>query len=595
MTDSHYLKPLIQNRWPHRYVYLDSEAYRVPDDDNGETQFFRLAVAQFEHNGILSEPQRFEDTLALWHYIDTCTSTGEQTVVLAHNIGYDLRLCKGLFDLPELGWEFEVIRLGNSLGWAKAINRRHKTTKSLLFVDLLTWLPMPLKNVAALLDVHKEELPDDDDDQETWFKRCETDVAILRDGWRVYRRWAYPLVPFRQTGASSGWALFKYRFLQVASPILAHGDDQLRERERVAAYAGRAELYRPGRHIDVYEYDYTHAYVSACVDLCVPTVHLKTQAPRIRSLRDVKSVLLDDQTALVTAAVHVPLGRLPVLPYRSDDRVVWPVGDFTGTWWLTELDAAVERGTEVRQISDVQFYRTAPALDAWARWMIERIETDPEPVVRAVCKQWARTLIGRFGMRYPLYIRAGKVADPDLWAGYWLDGENLDQPARQCMMIGQRIFVQDRTEEGRDTVPQIMGFVMAETRLRLLRAIEQAGFENVIYADTDGLMVSPAGHENLAGAIDGLRLKHRWRVVDALGPKQLFTDGEARVAGLPSRAQKRNRDGSYDVEVWEGMGHALETGQADRVRVSRASVHVTGRDGRRQHVGGVTLPLVVTE
>lgn len=607
MTPAHYIRPGTTTDMPKRYIYLDTEAYRVPDD-TGETQTFRLAVAQSDvfserhQEWRTGEMQRFGNPWTLWEWVATQCRARKRTVLWTHNLGYDMRISQVLTILPELGWTFNIMRLDDDMSWAKAVRLSDKA--SLLFCDLHSWLPMSLEKIGKLIGMDKVDLPEDEDSDEAWYARCESDVEILGTAWCHVRDWLRlrQLGSWRPTGSAQAWSAYRHGYM--THKILIHEDQQVRDLEREAAYTGRAEAFCYGVYRNVSEYDYRHAYAHICLTANLPTVMLKWSLPRkwttaqlSERARETGSVLL------VSAQVTVPEDvTVPVLPARisqadGSDRIIWPIGSITGTWWLDELHAAVERGAaRVTRIDRVTAYRARPALALWSEWVINQID-GPDALVAAIAKSWARTLVGRFGMRYPHYIDAHTVdGSNDIWAGFLLNGDQPCRP-RRMMQIGDQVYVADAMVEGVDTAPQVMSYVMALTRLRLLEAIEAAGIDHTLYCDTDGLIVDQTGAQNLStfGPVQEgwLRRKGQHQSLSILGPRQLIKDGVSHVAGLP-KAGQRQPDGSYAIEWWEQMRHALESGRHDQVRIEHTTMHVSGRDGRRQKgLGNRTVPIKI--
>lgn len=591
LPPAHYIRPTNTASWPKRYVYFDTEAHRVPNDI-GEVQTFRLASAvsdiwSAKRGWVEDGPIHFTESFQLWDWLDSLCRRSARTVVWCHNLGYDIRVGRALVELPLLGWSFEVLRLDDDLAWAKL--RRSRDGAVLTFCDLYTWLPASLQKIGGLVGLPKPDLPEEDDSDEAWFARCDADVQILAAAWRRVRDWIFgnDLGSFRETGAGVGWSIFKKSFL--AHQVLSHDIVATRDAEREAAYAGRAEAFNKGTHYHVTEFDYSHAYAGVCRDAALPVVLQRFSISRKMPLDEMAQVAADNNLALlVKASVNVPPDTpIPVLPFRHDERVIWPVGQFAGWWWLPELQTAVDthRAT-IEKIDRITVYKTAPVLSNWATMMIQQIEAD-DGVVALVCKGWSRTLVGRFGMRYPSYVSTHTTGDDkDIWAGWWLDGEGESRP-RRSLKIGDQVYIQDAMQEGHDTAPQIMSYVMMLTRLRLLKALDIAGADHVLYCDTDGLLVDrKARAAIIAAGIPDLRIKATYRSVTVLGPKQLLIGDTPRVSGLKVRHNDRgeimrNDDGSYMVESFERVRHALEEGRPDRVRVEKSSMYVTGRDGRR--------------
>lgn len=563
LPPAHWVRPLQTVSVAPRHVFLDTEAFREndPDDPSIERQRFRLAVVRVWDVG--EEPEDmvvFRSTEELWYFVSRVCRVRKQTILWAHNLSYDIRLSNAFEELAKLDWSFELFRVDTDLAWAEV---KRSDGAKLVMCDTMSWLPMSLEKIGRMMGLYKPSLPDDDDDH-SWVERCMRDIDILSRAVRHIVGWlmADDVAPLKRTGTASGFAAFRHRYLH--HQLLVHDDIERRSAERHAAYCGRCEPWQIGEHHNVYEWDFAHAYAGICRDYSLPA----------RPHESCREDSCDHAVAkLVLATVNIPSSvPYPTVPYRPamDAPITWPTGTLTGWWWEPEIAGAIVN------IHQTYEYIIEPVLQDWALWIIDLIDHHPSPIIAAVAKQWARTTIGRFGLRYPVWQAAEQVDGVDLFAGWWLDG-NDDVAAKRMMRLVDRMYVADRMVEGHDSMPQIMSYVMMRTRRRLEHMIWVAGHHNVLYMDTDGLLTNEEGNAKLLeyrrSATDWqskeFRPKAIYKTVNVLGPKQLVLDGTPRVAGLPSRARKRNKDGSYNVEVFETFRGALETGHLDGVTVTR--------------------------
>lgn len=612
---SHYIRPLRSSTFPKRYVYLDTESIAEQVSDDEQVQTFRIASMSTDrwsdrHATWISQgPLHFTSAEDIWRHIDKFAIASTQTVLWCHNLGYDLRISQAMTILPEMGWQFDTVRLTDDMAWCRVI--RPKDGARLLMCDTFAWVPARLENIATMMGQQKEPLPaNDDDDIDAWFARCDRDVEILADAWRMIHAWmqGHDLGPWRVSGAAQAWTIWRKHF--YTHQILVHDDADGLDAERTAAYAGRAEAFRNGKVTGrLVEMDYRHSYASTCSVANVPTRRLSPFLDHISQTDRVYAYLEERESAyvlgcegpvvgLVRASVEVAcgLGDVPVLPYRvtgqttgKPGRVVWPTGKFEGVWWAPELLAAEQAGQLRRlQIHSVSWYKCEPALKEWSEWAIGLIDSPhTHPLIAAIVKQFSRTIIGRFGMRFVDYEQTHLMPVDDVSAGYWVDGNDSTESARRMMQIGRQVYVSNDPQEGADSCPQVMSYVMMLTRLRLLRAIQAAGgAAHVVYCDTDGLIVDREGAARLKSFVDvidgSLRPKAHYSRMTLLGPKQIIVDGKPRVAGLPSKPIARNRDGSWTVERWERTWASIESGRPNEVRVHTLKMHLTGSNGRRK-------------
>jgi hypothetical protein len=584
-TRPHYVKENLGSRIPRRWVYLDTEAHLTKVGDRTE-QRWRLGVTSFEHNdnnnATWGEPhvQSWFDPLDMWDYISDCARTRCRTIVVAHNIGYDLRLSNALVHLPALGWEIDIMSVG---GRNLTVSLR-RDTASLVLIDFMAWLPQSLESIGLMVGLGKLPLPDELDTDDVWLARCLTDVEILRRANRTILDWVESgdLGNWQKTGAGMAWTNWRHRHMD--HKVLVNADEVARDLEVIGAGTGRCEAWRHGKLSGGpwYEWDLPMAYPSACLDAQLPTMLLGHDWSPVISRY---SKPIKGHRALVTATVTTDE---PCLPVKSDQGWLWPVGTFTSTWWDGELQLALEFGATA-ELHHAVLYKAAPALDRWARWVLpiaSGSEAAYSPVQVAAARHWARALIGRFGAKYPIWEEYGAAPVPGIELSECYDMETGRQGhALTVAGISYMGFDEDWVA---DANPAIMGAVVSECRIRLWRIIQAAGPDNVVYCDTDSVIVNKTGNRVLQSYVDqghgwGLRTKQTLRSLTIMGPRQMVINGRGRIAGVPNRAVQVE-PGKWAGERWDGMQSTLSSGSPDVVVVRDATWRVNGTDRRRLHL-----------
>lgn len=591
----HYLRPNDALRYPRRHICLDTEAI-VKRTARGEKHTFRCAVASFDRidSGTLepasSERHTFTDTASVWEFLTSKAVAKERTIVWAHNLAYDLRVSAAFDHLPAMGWQLAFLTLDSQRCVARWVNG----SKSLTMTDTSSWFPGSLEKIAAALDLRKAPLPDQDDSEEDWVRRCDQDVTITREAvlWLLRYLESNDLGSFRLTGPAQSMGAYRHRFMPKRG-LLVHRDMELLEREREAAYTGRCEAYRWGEvNEPLEEWDFQLAYLHLAATLSLP-VRYASYRNRI-SLEQLAS-LGGRYCVLVEAEVRQ---SAPLLPAVTDNRILWPVGTFAGCYWDSELLAAVGRGASA-DIKRAWLYRKSPVLREWAEWTLARLRDDAQsvpPLEKILLKHWARALIGRFGLRYPVLE---KRYDLPYASVEYVPGVDVDTGEDYAeLQVGKDVLERSGLIESASSMPAVMSYVMACARIRLLEAMEAAGNGNVIYADTDAIVTNTRGGRRLSEWVRtdsgrGLRRKGRYTNAHIRGPRSLSLGNDLRVAGLPARASA-NGAGRYNAEVWEGLSEALRAGHASEVHVKQRSYRLRGTDHRRRHLkGGQTAPFVI--
>lgn len=577
------------NRAPNRYVFLDSEA-RQHDEHGRKVQSFRLAVVAVSRRDTNDAPwthepsRRFDDPEELWAWIARKCDQGRRTVLVAHNLAYDLRITKALYVLPDQGWSTGPPMMDRN----RAMFRFTRNRKTLVTVDSMNWLPQSLERLGELIGVTKLPLPAWSAPDHVWAARCERDVTILRNVWFRLFEWHgdNDLGAWKPTGAGGAMAAYRHRFR--THRILIHHDEPTRAVERESAFTGRCEAWRHGRLTDGpwVEWDYRLGYANIMASSMVPTVfvaHVTRAGALTRWDRW--------PTRTVLARVKVDTD-IPVLPYRDERGILWPVGQFETVAWGCELKAAQVAGARL-ELTEGWLYELRPALVDFAGWCLGLLDDDDtDPIVAVAVKHWTRAIVGKFGGQFRPWVDVAPSCPTldDVELAQVVDARDV-LPGDALNLAG-RFYRQDAPTDSQQSAPQVMAWIQAMMRVRLWEAMQVAGLEHVAYVDTDGLIVDQEGSQRLVETgIPGLRVKRVWEQLRVLGPRQLVLDGQLRAAGIP-RGATPNGTGSWSAEVWSELASGLRNGLGDRVTITRRVFDLAGIDRRRVHLaGGLTAPV----
>lgn len=577
---AHYVNRNHATRIPRAFIYLDTETWRAREG-RSEIQRWRLGVAAFDRRRADRDGWRERDwcradtPAALWDWVTARCRTKARTVLVAHNLAFDLRISDAFVELPARGWRCVFVRLDG--GQAMAIWR--KETRTLCMVDSLAWVPGSLEKLGTLVGMEKVNLPADDAPVALWWERCVRDVEILAEVWRRLMVWveADDLGNWKPTGAGQSWAAYRHRF--KPHELLVHEDDDCRAAERAATMTGRTEAWRVGKLTGgpFVEWDFETAYCRIGAECDVPTQLCgELQRPNLRK------VLGAADRGRVLAECTVTT-EVPTVPQRGGGGISWPVGCFRTTLWDNELALALDRGATVT-IDRAWVYRRSPALADFCAWVLDGLRSDgghPDPVVRLALKHWSRALIGRTAAQWSRWDLIGHhpTAGVSLGRAYDKDaGETF-----RFLQVGHDLMRARATKENPDAMVSIMGWVMAEARVRLWGAMEAAGLEHVMYVDTDSVIVDQEGDHALSQArLPHFRVKQIFGSLEVFGPRQIVPGGVLRASGVPRGARPLG-DQVWEGEVWTGIGRSLEAGENDLVRVALRRFRLSGTDRRRGH------------
>lgn len=554
---AHWIRGNKQERIPPRMVAFDTESRSVRNGEI-ETQSWRVGCGirwrTDTQAGPHVEARVFETPESFWGWVSDYCHKGTRTVVWAHNLGHDVRISRALTILPTLGFTLEWCNLDDnvsSMTW-------RSDHGSLIFADTWTWLPIPLSNMAPMAGLVKFGMPNGHADDTTWATYCMRDTQI------VYRA-VSSLVAFirdqhlgnwQPTGAGMAYATWRHRYM--ADKVLVHDDTDALAAERQAMHTGRAEAWRHGKFQGPVwtEVDMRNAYVTIGAECDLPRkLHMHTGRVTERQYR----TLASKYRVLCRADIRTDQ---PILPCRLDNKTLWPVGEFSGWYWDTEIDCAQRYGAQVT-IRETYCYVKAPVLRDWAQWILGIIQdktSDVDPIVRTWLKHCSRALIGRLALRTKSW--EPWAANPEGITGITHITDQSDGVTRRLMHVGDQTLIETDAQESENSVPMITGWIMAECRVRLWDAMNAAGLDNVAHVDTDSVLVSAAGLSALRGHLGAefgrlWAVKGSWATIDVRGPRHYYRAHQRVISGIPRRAQE-TAPGRFEGERWASMATDLE-------------------------------------
>lgn len=300
------------------------------------------------------------------------------------------------------------------------------------------------------------------------------------------------------------------------------------------------------------------------------------------------------------SAIHGQLRRARLLssdgrfPVRSGGRTNWPTGPIEAVLCGPELETAQRKGW-IADLGEYATYNVGKPISGYCESCIAmRSDADKHGLICAsvLAKGLAVALIGKLHA----YDTEWEECQPDYndpISGSWMgpDGRGgLTEWTATSGQVSRRI----RSGLAWHAIPEIPLWIWSLGRVWLWERIDCAGREEVLYADTDGLICTERGYHRLgaAGYIrDGeygqLRLVRGPVDVEILGPKQVRIGDELIQAGAP-KAQRGTdfaAEGYWFRRPLDGARGAWQDGCFEEEYRARASATVdsalspTGCDG----------------
>lgn len=338
----------------------------------------------------------------------------------------------------------------------------------------------------------------------------------------------------KSTAAQLGWD--HARRSCVTAPLHVNLDTPSRELERRAYFGGRCEAFRLG---DIpgttYSLDVRSCYASICGNCDLP----------FRCVEEYKAGL--DVSAIPVYDTHHWIADVVLktdsadYPLRWGDKPIYPVGEFATSLAWPELCHALKL-RRVKKIVRAARYEAGPVLRDYATWYANaRAAADSLGM-----KGLSGVVKGVFNASLGYTARSKYEWQPwlcQLGCRYWLGTTNHPEEKGQAVaaqvLDGEKRWLKIAGEPY-EAIPYLHATICSYARVKLLEIFDFAGRENVLYCDTDGVLLTQGGKEAL----------ERQPGLLGVNPGQLverFPPGDARING-----QKTYRVGRH----WIQAGHA---------------------------------------
>lgn len=582
---NHWIRLNHQCRIPKRWIAVSVEA-ATEQGDNEQVQRWASGAAVYWRRGLKRGPDRREAVYgsaeALWKDVAQFCRPGTRTVVVTYSLGRVVRISRLLEILPILGFELEWCNLDRNVS-TMAWRSDHGT---LVLCDLFAWLPIPLHKISDLVGTRDIPRPRGNATRDKWDNYCLHDASVIQAAKATLLDYIEleQLGNWQPTGAGMSYATWRHKFM--SHKVLVHNNPEVIQAERAAMHTGRAEAWKHGILSSSmwHEADMRTAYTRVAAECDVPARYKFTSDGLTISQYEKLSEIYR-----INCLVDV-ITDVPVVPHYNGNGTLWPVGHFRTWLWDVEVNELLAQNAKVK-IRTAHVYTKAPVLSAWANWVLSIQDSTGDaipPVVRAFTKHTGRALIGRLSLRAPRWEHYG--TNPMGEIGLTMEVDSETGRTRRMMHIGNKTMVETARVEGRDSLPQITGWIMAECRIRLWWAMLAAGLDNIAHVDTDSLLVNGEGLRALQVAYGTAwrelwHVKGSWPAVAVYGPRNLRTGSKRKIAGVPVTAREIATD-IFRGEETHSLAQDMSQGRSGAVTVTPNEWHVKRTDPRRRATSG---------
>jgi hypothetical protein len=385
----------------------------------------------------------------------------------------------------------------------------------------------------------------------------------------------------KTTAAQLGWS--KARTTEGVSRLFVNLDPLCRALERRAYHAGRNECFSLGRIPGTtFSLDVKSCYANICLSENLP-IRMIEEYRHGCDLDKIDANGPDHWIADVVVKTETP-----DYPLAWEGTPIYPVGQFRTSLPWPELQSVIKNCRLVRVLRAAR-YEAAPVLRGYAEWYLDarqRQDGQSWDGHSGALKAMFNASLGYTArQKYEWQPWETHIGFP-YWLGIASSPEDHQTPVQAQKLDAERRWLRVDGEP-REAMPFLHATICSYARVRLLEIFEAAGRENVLYCDTDGVLVSSVGAGRLSTSIAG---KFEWGfgLVERFKPGRAFIQGKKsyRVGDQIIHAGVVDTRRSSLAEPWDriAVGQDVDTtpGAKDK-RVTRVLTCKTGRpslDGR---------------
>ncbi len=502
MRRCHALRGDSKSHTIHNAIFVDTETHEERVTGKKVKHILNFGWAAFvrrNKKGEWGEPEwhRFESKENFWTWCVSLLRVKSKTYLFCHNTNFDLPVLDIFEELPALDYNLKFA----CIEAPPTILKFARGTSVLMVCDTLNWWPTALKNIGETLNLPKLPMPESDNTRESWDAYCRRDVEVIM---YAVERWCdfileHDLGSFAYTTAGQAFKAYTHRFMP--HKIYIHNNEKACEIERLSYKGGRNECFSVGNFPGLwYLFDVNSMY---------PFVMSTNKYPT--SLRYVsKSKSLEDLEYLLKSNAIIARVKLRTLQraygIQHKGKLVFPIGEFWAELTTPELKYAIKH-QHIIKVAEVCVYRQDYLFKDYINTMYNlrlKAKSKGNLLLSNHYKLLMNSLYGKFGQKGLVYEECPERNNSGykVWREYDVDTETVKN---YRTLAGLTQVLSGEIEHANSFVG-IAAHVTAYARMYLWELITHAKESNVLYMDTDSVVVNRCGAKRLSDYCDDLEL-----------------------------------------------------------------------------------------
>ena len=579
---------------PRHFIFFDTETTQHVQEDGSIEQRFKLGWCVYYRRPYKGHKERVEwfyiDRIeAFWDYVVSKTRPKERLWIIARNVVFDFTICKGWENLRREKFKLKFFHNNG----CSAIVTVKKKSSTIVFLDSMNWFTEPLTKTGERIGIPKMEIDFDTCSDDELSVYCKNDVLIEFENFKVFITFLEDNMIGRLCYTKASTAMAAYLFRHYHTPIYIHNNAEAINIERESYKGGRCECFvlgdLSGQPFYVFDVNSLYPFVMQCNSF--PTKYVKLH----HRLTPKKLAKVLKEYAVVAKVVIETTE--PVYAIKRG-RTIFPVGTFETTLCTPELLYALEHGHIVK-VLDAVTYEQAPIFKSYVDTMYglrQDFKIRQNKEYEQIVKYLLNSLYGKFGQKAEDWVKIGDCpGEPD--REEMILYKNPRRAMRLRYLLGE-LFELKGHSEAYNSFPAIASHVTAYARLYLWELMQACGHGNYVYCDTDSLMVTDVGRDNLTPYLSPtelgkLKLEKTVNHLIIRGLKDYSADEKVVIKGVRKSARQVS-DGVYTQEQWPSFKGIFKTCKANTYVVKHVTKHLT-REYTKGNVGnnGIVTPFVL--
>jgi hypothetical protein len=553
-------------------IFFDCESEKTQKTHTQTTQKLKMGwVLYYDKKTKREEKKEFTIKEDFWGFIEKYLNYSP--IIFAHNTKFDLKMVDGFNQLTKNGYTIKKFYNKGKVFLLHAI----KNGKTLKFWDTGNYFQSKLKDIGHDIGIEKMEIDFEKCTKKELSEYCLNDVKICQGAVETLMDFLqeYQLSILKPTAASLSLNCFRHAFYNPEKqPIYIHAHEKAISLERQSYKGGITDCFKIGRFkAPIAKLDKNSMYPSTMLNkMPVKLIYYKEDGLH---LYEILNDEIEKKENHIIAEVEITLSKEKayILTSIGKGKRGFIYGTFIESLTTPELEWVKKHGS-INKCFKIALYEKQDIFTKYVDFFYAKKTEwkNEKPAFCMIAKLFLNSLYGKFGQRGSEYEELNfkpPIFDENT-EGFEnrrmymvLDG---DVVSINYLRIGEKYMIVKKTNASSyDSFVAISSMITGYARIQMADLILKVGRENLLYMDTDSLMIYADSMSLLKDEIDDKqigKLKFEGIIEDSviIRPKWYMDGEKITCKGLKKDAVivfEDNKELWILQDQWDGMAKHL--------------------------------------